>query len=95
MYEVKKNVPQPKVFRAQRPARRKYPFEEMSVGDMFFVPNKTRNTLATHVSTTGKALGRKFATRLVTMRQTRDAGWELCEPNDPAAVTGIGVWRTE
>jgi hypothetical protein len=95
MYEVKKNVPQPKVMRSPRPARRKYPFEDMGVGDMFFVPHKTKNTLATHVSTTGKTLGRRFTTRMITMAQTRDGSWELCDNKHPSAVTGIGVWRTE
>jgi hypothetical protein len=95
MYEVKKNVPRPKVTRPQRAARRKYPFEKLEVGDMFFVPNKSKNTLATHVSTTGKSLGRKFATQLITMTRTRDGSWELCDATHPSAVTGIGVWRTE
>lgn len=92
MYEVKKNIPQPKVVRATAKSRRKYPFEEMDVGDMFFVPNKVKNMLATHVSTVGKKLGRKFTTRLVTMVRGED-GWELCEVGLRGAVMGIGVWR--
>lgn len=92
MYEVRKNVPQPKVTRVTVKSRRKYPFEDMEVGDMFFVPNKTKNTLATHVSTVGKKLSRRFTTRLVTMARGED-GWELCDAADKGAVTGIGVWR--
>lgn len=94
MYEVKKNVPQPKVTRVTHKSRRKYPFEEMEVGDMFFVPNKTKNTLATHVSTVGKKLNQKFTTRLITMIRGED-GWELCEAGAKGAVMGIGVWRVE
>lgn len=92
MYEVRKNVPQPKVTRVAPAQRRKYPFEDMDVGDMFFVPHKTKNTLATHVSTVGKKLDRKFTTRLITMVRSED-GWELCDPAVKGAVMGIGVWR--
>lgn len=95
MYQVKKNVPQPKVTRIAPSRRRKYPFEDMDIGDMFFVPSKTKNTLATHVSTVGKRLGRKFNTRMITMYQTRNGSWELCEADHPSAVLGIGVWRAE
>lgn len=94
MYEINKNVPKPAASQPPRPSRRKYPFEEMAVGDMFFVPNRPRNTLATHVSTVGKQLGRKFSTRMVKMVET-EAGWELAKDDDPNAVVGIGVWRVE
>ena len=94
MHEVQKNVPVPKAVRPVTASRRKYPFEEMDVGDMFFVPNRTKNNLTTHVSSVGRKLGRKFATRLTTMIET-DAGWEPCDPDADGGVTGVGVWRTE
>lgn len=93
MYPIQNNVPKPKSVRAVQPSRRKYPINELEVGSMFFVPNKTRNTLTSHFSNTGRKLGRKFDTQLVYMRQT-DEGWTLCEKDDEGAVLGVGVWRT-
>lgn len=61
---------------------------------MFFIPNKTKNTIGTHASTVGKKLGRKFATRLVYMKGNEQDGWENCTAQDEGAVLGIGVWRT-
>lgn len=95
MFAVQKKVPVPPAIRTAAHPRRKYPFEEMDVGDMFFVPNKPKNTLATHASTVGKALGCKFVTRLTHMVQGRDGTWKPANPGDPKAVSGIGVWRTE
>lgn len=92
MFEVHKNVPQPKAARVTPAPRRKYPFEDMELGDMFFVPYKTKNTLATHASTVGKKLGRKFSTQLIHM-VADDGNWELVGADDPGAVLGIGVWR--
>lgn len=94
MHEVLKNIPVPKTLRNWTPNRRKYPFEQMDVGDMFFVPNKKRNTIATHTSTAGKQLKCKFVTRLCHMKEGLE-GWEPCEPTDEGAVMGVGVWRVE
>lgn len=95
MFELQRNVPIPPVNRSGRtPRRRKYPFESMKVGEMFFVPNKTKNTLNTHLAAVSKQLGHKYRSRLTFMRQGED-GWELCDPQHPAAVQGIGVWRDE
>lgn len=94
MHEVQKNIPVPKVIKANPSPRRKYPFEDMEVGDMFFVPGKTKNTLTTHASTVGKNLGRKFITRLTYMVETVE-GWSQAEPDAKNAIQGIGVWRTE
>lgn len=93
MYEVQKGVPKPKTRRLNAPPR-KYPFREMEVGDSFFVPKKTKNTLMTIASTEGKRLGRKFATKLCFMKQSIE-GWQPCEPSDEGAVQGIGVWRDQ
>lgn len=91
---VLKSVPIPKTIRPQGGRARKYPFETMEVGEMFFVPNKTRNTMSTHASTVGKKLGKKFATRLTTMVET-STGWKPCAPGYPGAVVGVGVWRVK
>lgn len=94
MFELQRGVPIPPVKRSVTPVRRKYPFEDMQVGDFFFVDGKTKNTLGTHVSTVGKELGRKFSTRLTFARKNK-SGWEICEPGDKGAVQGVGVWRVE
>jgi len=74
--------------------RRKYPLDQLEVGQFFLVPHRTKNNLTTHVSTTGRKLGRTFSTRLVWMREDKEQGdWVICEEGDEGAVTGIGVWR--
>lgn len=93
MLSTQKNVPVAKTLR--KPRQRKYPFEEMAVGDMFFVPHRKKNNLTTHVSTVGKDLGKKFTTRLTHMRKTSAGKWEPCDPDQKDSVQGVGVWRTE
>lgn len=92
LHEVIKNVPLPKSSRTPPPPARKYPFEEMEVGDMFFVPGKTKNSLSTRASSVGKKLDRKYVTRSTIMAETIE-GWEPCDDKDPDAVVGVGVWR--
>ena len=92
-FPVRKNIAIPPARRPPPKMPRKYPFEKMDVGDMFFVPNKTRNTLSTHASTVGKELGMKFSTRLTYMAKDKQGRWELCREDTPGAVLGIGVWR--
>lgn len=87
---VHKGVPLPSPVRG---ARIKWPWADMKVGDMFFIPERDRNTMATLAWSTGKKLGRKFSTRLCWMRHTRDDGWVLAEEGERRAVLGIGVWR--
>jgi len=96
MYAVQKKIPEPpRINAGRRTGRRKYPFEELEVGDMFFVPGKTRNALGSHVSVTGKELGRKFSARTCYMRQDADGGWDHCDENADGATLGVGVWRKE
>lgn len=95
MYELQDDVPVPTTVRPSASARRKYPFEEMVIGQMFFVPNRSKNTLTTHVSGVGKQLNRKFLTRLTFMKMDKAGKWHLAKPTDKGAVQGIGVWRTE
>jgi hypothetical protein len=92
MFKLQSNFPIPPVRRSATPVRRKYPFETMEVGEMFFVEGKKKNTLGTHVSTVSKQLGRKFSTRLTFARQGAK-GWEPCDPDADGAVQGVGVWR--
>lgn len=92
MYDVIQNVELPPIRRANRRRRRKYPFETMNIGDMFFVPTKTRNLLTTQAASAAAQLGWKFSTRSVTMKQVASA-WVMCDETDPDATAGIGVWR--
>jgi hypothetical protein len=93
MYEARPNVPLPKLRRPTAGARRKYPFDTMAVGAFFFVPGRTPNAFAPHVSATGKKLGRKFSVRAATMMEQLDGNWIVVEADHPYAVAGVGVWR--
>ncbi len=105
LLRVNKDVPIPRAQRHVPASRRKYPFEDMEIGDMFFVPGKEKNTLATHASTTGKQLGRQFITRLLWMVQLEDGDWvnqygvdgEVYDvvSDTEGATLGIGVWRVK
>jgi hypothetical protein len=66
----------------------------MAVGDMFFVPGKTKNTLTAITSATGRKLKRKFTTRLCYMVETRD-GWKPSAEGAKNAIQGIGIWRVK
>ena len=94
MYEIIKNVPMPRSKRPTPPARRKYDFTGMEVGDMHFVPGKSKNSLSTHASTMGKKLDRKFATRVVWMREDPEHGLVVCDALEAGAIEGVGIWRT-
>ncbi len=73
--------------------RRKYPFESMEVGEMFFVPYRKQNTLAAHCSAVSKALNRRFQTRLIYMVDVNGT-WMPTKKDTEGAVVGVGVWRT-
>ena len=94
MYEVQSDVPIPAVNHAPRKGRRKYPFEAMEVGDMFFVPGKTTASIGAHVSAVAKQLSRRYASRQTVMRKTK-AGWVPSHPSEAGATKGVGVWRTK
>lgn len=91
MHEVQRGVTIPNVTKA---VRRKYPFDSMAVGDMFFVPGKAKNTLTAITSATGRKLKRKFTTRLCFMVETRD-GWKPAAEGAKNAIQGVGIWRVK
>jgi hypothetical protein len=70
----------------------KYPYADMRVGDMFFLPDRETNNMAAYTSLVGKRLGRKFRTRFCYMRNTIE-GWVACGESHPRARLGIGIWR--
>lgn len=71
---------------------RVYPYAELAVGDMFFVPNRPKNNLMTHTSNMGSRLGRKFSTRHVWMTKI-EGKWQPANQGDAGAVQGIAVHR--
>ena len=95
MYEIQNGPPPERPFFA-----RKYPFEQLEVGQWFFVPNKKGKSLWGHISNTGKRLGRSFSTKQVYMRKidlhvdTRER-WEACAKDNPNAVSGLCIMRIE
>ena len=93
LFEIYRGIPLPKTHRLTGGVK-KYPYADLEIGDMFFVPNKAKNTLSNHASTVGKSLSRKFVTRLTWMTQTIE-GWLPAEKGAEGAIQGIGVWRVE
>lgn len=92
MFELLDNIKMPENSRPVAPARRKYDYEHAQVGQMFFAPGKSKNSMATHSATMGKKLGFKFATRAIWMKDGLE-GPVICEPGTEGAVEGVGVWR--
>jgi hypothetical protein len=83
-------------------SRRKYPFDQLDVGDMFFLAERAKNNISTLASITGKKLGMTFSTRLLYMKWTDHApshanplgvSWQPATAETENAVLGIGVWR--
>jgi len=93
MFKLQRNIPVPAPVRDLSNIKRRYPYHDMDVGEFFFVPNKTKNTLSSHASTVGHRLGRKFITRLTHARLDTKGAWKLCDASAENAVQGIGVWR--
>jgi hypothetical protein len=89
MVEAHTNVKLPK--RASG-ARNRYPLGSMAVGAFYFLPGKTTKNVAPHVSTRGKHLNRRFATRACFMMEQID-GYVEVPADHPYAIRGVGVWR--
>lgn len=94
MLPITSGVTIPSTIRAIGTVRRKYPFNKLEVGDMFFVPERAKNNLSTGANLAGKQLGMKFLTRLLYMVLI-DERWLSATAETEDAVLGIGVWRTE
>jgi len=93
MLKIQKAVKIPPPHRPNVRAK-KYPFAEMEVGEMFFVPEKTKNTMSPYASSQGTALGRKFTTRIMSLVLKKDGEWREPKGNEEGVV-GIGVFREE
>jgi hypothetical protein len=92
MIEIQTGVPMPSAMKLAGDKRRKYPWSDMAIGGMFFVPDRMKNTLSVRASVMGRKLGLKFRTRLLSMEKSTGA-WKECPPGGLGAVCGIGVWR--
>lgn len=99
MLTVQKGVPLPKVDRAPKNARRKYPVATMEVGDMFFLPGKSTRAVSAYISRITKDLKGKFSARHCWMIPVGMRGnervWELARGDEDGAEEGTGVWRIE
>lgn len=73
-FEIEKNVPMP-----EKHVRWKYPFDQMEVGDSFFVVNKD----TTQMSALCKRAGKRLTARFTTAKAER------------GAEVGVRVWRME
>lgn len=62
MIKIEKNIPFPRYTKNGRSTNRKYPWEEMQVGDSFFSEKKA-TTMVSAANHAGKRLGMKFATK--------------------------------
>ena len=93
MFKLQSNVPLQRTIRPRARGRRKYPFEQMQVGQFFFVPGIERKQIYGHVWAVGKQLGMKFSARACYMRQVAEE-WQPCEPEDKGSTLGVGIWRT-
>jgi hypothetical protein len=89
--EVQSDVPLPAKRLSSR--KRRYPLATMGVGEMFFVPRAKTASMTSYVSTQGRKLGRKFATRSAYMKESFE-GWKDADPEEPGVV-GVCVWRIE
>ena len=62
MIKIEKGIPFPRYTKNGRSTNRKYPWEEMEVGDSFFTEKKV-GTMASAAGHAGERLGMKFATK--------------------------------
>ena len=94
-YEILVDVPIPKKLREiAPPSERKYPLNVLRIGEMFFIPHRSCRSVAPHISTQGKIMGRKFSVRKIYMHRP-GLYWEPADADTPDAVLGVGVWRLE
>jgi len=81
-FTIDKGVPLP-----EKGLRFKYPFDQMEVGDSFFVAGKDTSQM----SALCKRAGTRLNSRFVTAKATTTMG----SGKDAAEVTGVRVWRAE
>ena len=92
------NLQPPPVLRRQ--PRRKYFFENMSIGESFFVGNRQLKSMSSYVSRTTKDLDGRYVVRAELVRRPREGEdqefeWVRAKKGDPDAVAGVGIYRVE
>ena len=93
-FNVKAGVTLPTPEEARYKTPRKYPFDKLKVGGIFFVPDRLATSFSTYAARQGRLLGRKFRSQTITMRQDLETDeWEMCKPGSPGAVRGTAVTR--
>ena len=93
-FKVKAGVKLPTVEETKNRTPRKYPFDTVKVGEIFFVPDKTADKFSTYAARQAKLLGRKFRSQTIVMRQDLQTNeWELCKSGAPGAKRGTAVTR--
>ena len=85
-FQIQKNVPIPNA--GGRAPRTEYPFEQMEVGDSFFVPGMTVKKMSGQVGYWKKTMGMNFAIRAVTEDYMNDDG-------EVVSGDGVRVWRED
>lgn len=97
VYVPQDGIPVPPVDYSPR-TKSKYPFANMVVGQMIFVPGRTGKNLPSYVSRRTRNLPGKFITRHCWMRRRHTGSkwsWVECDPKTDGATEGTGIWRVE
>ena len=94
MFKVYDGVPIPRVNRAPKSGRRRYPIATMDVGQMFFVSGRKNRTVIAYISRIPRSIPAEFVTRRCWMVERDGKMVEVAE-GTPGAQEGTGVWRTK
>lgn len=86
------DIPKPALGVKLRSRPRKYPFHEMQVGQMFFVPGAKPSTMMSLAYATGKRLGFVIKTRRLWMVHDRKE-WVQVAEGTPDAKLGVAIYR--
>lgn len=93
---IQSGVPIPEVDRRSKQPRRKYPLEDMKVGDFVFYPGSNPRSVSSYVSRVSRKLG-KFTTRR-GFASKQDGVWTWIGATAPVpdgrhVAAGTGIWR--
>lgn len=90
MLSIQSGVPKPA--RQTKAPRRKYPLEEMEVGQFLFYPGSNSRYVSSYVSRAAKDMLQVFSTKHCWAVRRRGA-WKLVDEAFPGAIEGTGIWR--
>ena len=92
-FKLQSNWPKPSIKRTPRP--RKFPVEDMKVGNMFFVPARNARSVSAYISRITKGLPGVYSVRPCWGIQSTTGEWVQADEGDRSAVAGVGVWRDQ